>query len=187
MTTGVGIRAALLRVSLGGGAVIARMVIAELEMAVHIVADRLHLLPAALNAAEMRPGEIGELLRVAIAAAHQEQQRVIGQFRNRELPGAGRDLVGKAGIPDQEIIADFNQARWRDETRADIAKGIAIVARGNLVRRLATGQLNAVLAEEIALPRRMHAQHQHHRRWLLAMKGDVVPCPDDHFEETPVG
>src|SRR5262245_10612154 len=48
--------AAALGMGLGAGAVVARVVIAEFEMVVHVIADRLHLLPAALNAAEQRPG-----------------------------------------------------------------------------------------------------------------------------------
>src|SRR5262245_61125280 len=41
--------ATALGMALGGGAIAARMVIAEFEMVVHVIADRLHLLPAALN------------------------------------------------------------------------------------------------------------------------------------------
>jgi hypothetical protein len=67
--------------------------------------------------------------------------------------------------------------RWSNEPSADIAEGVDIIARRDAVR-----QDDAVFAEKIALPRWMHAQHQHHRRFLLAVKGDVVPCPDDHVK-----
>jgi len=46
------------------------------------------------------------------------------------------------------------------------------------VRSDAARQLNAILGQQIWLAGGMDAEHEHHRRILHALKGDVVTCPD---------
>ena len=45
------------------------------------VADRLHARPPAANGAEVRPGEIGKKVRLAISAGPKEGQRIVRQVR----------------------------------------------------------------------------------------------------------
>ena len=61
------------------GTVATSVMVAEFDLAMNVVANRLHTLPAAIDTAEQRPCEIAKLLRVAVAASQQIHQRFIGQ------------------------------------------------------------------------------------------------------------
>jgi hypothetical protein len=67
-----------LGMSFGSHAVAARVVVAEFNVVMHVVADRLHALPAAIDTAEQRPREVGKFLRVAVAAPQEVYQRFVG-------------------------------------------------------------------------------------------------------------
>ena len=56
------------------GAVCPGMVVAEFNAVVGVVADRLRPLPASLDAAEERPGEVRKLLSVAVATCQQKRE-----------------------------------------------------------------------------------------------------------------
>ena len=161
------------------GAVGAGVVIAELDLVVGVVDDRLHPFPAGVDVAEQRPGQVRQLVDVAIAAADQIDHRVVGQFRDRMQPRAGRHRIGQAGILDQEIVADLDLAGRRHDPGADIAEHVDIVMARDLRRKL-----DAMLADDVLHPRRMHAQHQDDRGFLKAMEGDVVAGANEH-ERSP--
>jgi len=55
------------------------MGIAELDVPMDEVADRLHARPAGRAVAEVPPGNVGEQIRLAVAAAQQVDQRGLGQ------------------------------------------------------------------------------------------------------------
>jgi hypothetical protein len=57
-----------LEVPFGSGPIVSREMIAKLNMGVHVIADRLHATPPALNMTEKAPREIVQLLRIAITA-----------------------------------------------------------------------------------------------------------------------
>ena len=57
------------------------------------VADRLHPRPAAVDAAEVRPGEIGEQFGLAITAWPKERQRVRRKIRHGEPLRGVVDLI----------------------------------------------------------------------------------------------
>jgi hypothetical protein len=57
-----------LGMSFGRSAVAPGVVVAEFDEVMHVVADRLHALPAAIGAAEPRPGEIGKFFSIAVTA-----------------------------------------------------------------------------------------------------------------------
>ncbi len=63
-----------------------RILIAELDTVVHIIADGLCPLPTGLHAAEQGPGKIRQLLGIAIAARQQERQDVVRQIADSPLP-----------------------------------------------------------------------------------------------------
>ena len=82
----------------------ARMVIAEFEALMHVVADRLDTLPAAGNASEQGPGEIRKSLGIAIAASNQVDQRLVRQYIDAPLLRIWRDLIGQAAVFDDEFV-----------------------------------------------------------------------------------
>jgi len=79
-------------------AVTPRVVVTERNPLMRIIANRLHALPARCHMAEQRPGQIGQLLGVAIAAAEQIDQHIVRQFSDIELPRIGRHIVGQTAI-----------------------------------------------------------------------------------------
>src|ERR1700675_1471123 len=72
--------AATFFVAFRGGPVSPRVMVAELDALVSVVADRLRPLPAALNAAKERPCQGRQLFGVAVATSHKEGKKVTGQF-----------------------------------------------------------------------------------------------------------
>ena len=87
--------AELLVVAFGRRAVTACMVVAELNAVMHIIADRLYTLPAARDRPEQRPGEIGQLLGVAIAAAVEERQDLVRQVLTSHCRASGAASSGR--------------------------------------------------------------------------------------------
>src|ERR1700721_3123956 len=97
------------------GAVPPGMVVAELAAVEGVVADRLRPLPASLDAAEERPGEVRKLLGVAVATCQQEGEDVTRQRRYVPLMCGWANLIRQAAIVDDELAADFEQSRRCDE------------------------------------------------------------------------
>jgi hypothetical protein len=79
---------ALLGVSLSGCAGRARVLVAERDMVVNEVADRLHPRPAGRCGSEQPPRLVRQAVGFAVPAAEQKQQRVYGQVLNRMLLGS---------------------------------------------------------------------------------------------------
>ena len=68
-----------LGMSFGRSAVAPGVMVAEFDMVMHVVANRLNALPAAIDAAEPRPSKVGKFLGIAVAASQQIHQCVVGQ------------------------------------------------------------------------------------------------------------
>jgi hypothetical protein len=115
-------------VALRRRAVAACVVVAKLDTFMHVVADRLHALPTAGDRPEERPGEIGQLLGVAIATSVKERQHFVRQVVNIPLPSSGRRFIRQAAIFNQNIIADFDTASGRQKPGPGIANRIEAVA-----------------------------------------------------------
>ena len=79
------------------------VLVAERDMLVDEIADRLHQPPAFAHLAEFRPGDVRQPVGLAIAAAEQIDQRVDGQRVERELRRERRDGVRLAAVVDEEI------------------------------------------------------------------------------------
>jgi hypothetical protein len=79
---------ALLGVGLGGRSGRARVLVAERNMVVNEVADRLHPHPAGRCGSEQPPCLVRQAIRFAVPAPEQKQQRVYGQVLNRMLLGS---------------------------------------------------------------------------------------------------
>jgi hypothetical protein len=91
---------------IAGAASRARIRVAEADFGVDEIADRLHTPGAAGQPSELRPGEIGELVAVAIAARDQEQQHVVGKVRDRRRPHIGRCFVRLARVLNDEAVRE---------------------------------------------------------------------------------
>jgi hypothetical protein len=74
---------------IAGAAGRARIRVAEADFGVDEIADGLYDPRAAGQFSEPRPGEIGELVAVAIAARDQEQQRFVGRSAIGVVPTSG--------------------------------------------------------------------------------------------------
>ena len=79
------------------------MLVAELDVSVDVIADRLHQRPALGDVPEFRPGQLKEAVGLAVAAAEQINQRVNGKFLQRMLDRLGRHIVRLAAVVDQKI------------------------------------------------------------------------------------
>ena len=82
------------------------MVIAELDLLVGEVEDGLEPRPARLDIAEQAPRSVGQPVGLAIAAAEQVDEDVVGQLVDRGLGRAGYDAVLETAVLDDEIIGD---------------------------------------------------------------------------------
>jgi hypothetical protein len=72
--------AAALDHDVGGGPGGAGMLVAEADMGMDEIADRLHARPARKRVAEARPGLLHQTLGLAVPAAEQERQRIVWQL-----------------------------------------------------------------------------------------------------------
>lgn len=70
-----------------------RVLVAELDVLVHEIADGLDPRPARLRLAEQAPSLLGQSIGFAVAAAEQEDQRFLGQILERDLRHMRHDLV----------------------------------------------------------------------------------------------
>ena len=151
------------------------MLVAEGEVLVDVVADGLHAAPALRRVGKQRPGRVHHLVGVAVAAAHQVHHHVVGQGLDGQLLGIRLDDVGRAGVADDEVGGDDDAPGRRDDAGDDVAEHVAIVAR------LDVGLVQQrVRRDEIGRPRRMHAEHQQHRRRPRTVVGDFEASADLH-------
>src|ERR1700721_1511584 len=97
------------------GAVPPGMVVAELAAVEGVVAGRLRPLPASLDAAEERPGQVRKLLGVAVATGQQEREDVSRQCRHVRLLRGRANLIRQTAILDDELAADLEQSQRGDE------------------------------------------------------------------------
>src|SRR5258708_5727353 len=156
-------------VAFGSGAVAAGVMVAERNALMDIVADRLHPGPSAVDAAEQRPCQIGQLLGIAVATAQQIDQDVVGQFTDRNLSRVGSRGIGQTAVGDQKRVANFQQAGRCYDPGAGVAEHVDIITPLHVPRKT-----DLVRTEKILATRRMDAQHQYHWRFLKALERDVV-------------
>ena len=84
----------------------ARVLVAEGDVAVDEVADRLDAAPAGGAGAEQLPGGLGQMVGVAVAAAQEVDQGLVRQVLHRVLHGRGDDRIGGARIVDHRVGAE---------------------------------------------------------------------------------
>src|SRR5580658_7566867 len=84
------------------------VLVAEGDMAMDEVADRLDPRPAERRVAEEVPRRLGEEVRLAISAAEKKNQRFLGQVLDRVLAGRSGNFVGLAGVANDAGAGDAN-------------------------------------------------------------------------------
>ena len=153
--------------------VVPRMRIAELESVMDVIADRLHALPASCQMTEHGPGQVGELLRVAVAAAKKIDQSFIRKLIERTLRRVRDNLVRQTAVLDDEFVAYLDETGGSHQPRANVTEDIKIIPRRN-VRIDADGMVR----HQIRLARWMNAEHEHHRHLLRAIESNLVASTD---------
>ena len=73
----------------------ARMLVAEGDVAMDEIADRLNACPARRRVAEEVPGRLGQAVGLAVAAAQEKNQRLVRQILYRVLPAEGATASGR--------------------------------------------------------------------------------------------
>src|SRR5215218_374471 len=99
----VAANAFLLMMALGCSAIGARVLIAESDAFVNVVADGLHAVPAWLGFAEEGPGEIGKSFGIAVAARQEKLQRSVGESVDLYLRRSRCNDVRFAAVVDREV------------------------------------------------------------------------------------
>jgi hypothetical protein len=75
---------------------------------------------------EQGPGGAAHVVGLAIAAAEQVAEALIGQLLDRRFGGKRIDLVGQVASLDNRVVEDPERPGWRDEAPANIAEQIAV-------------------------------------------------------------
>ena len=116
--------------SLSGAAGGARVLVIKGNMAMHVIADRLHARVSWGRAAEQLPCRLRQQVGLAIAAAQQEHEGFLGQILHGVLPGCGHHLIGLAAISNYAVGRKAEAARGRENPMAPVPEGVAIFADG---------------------------------------------------------
>jgi hypothetical protein len=88
------------------GSVASRILISELEALVNVLAHGLRPRPTAVDVIKHGPSMVRQFLRVAIPAAEQIHECVVGKSLNRPLLGIGSDPIRFAGVGDYEFATE---------------------------------------------------------------------------------
>ena len=126
------------------------------------VADRLDPRPARRRLAEQLPGDVGQPIGLAIAAAEQKDQRLLGQILDRDAarPRARPHRAGRCRRTDA-VGRQPHAAGGRDDPAAPVAEAVAI---GRDRHGGIGGQV--IRHDDVGRPREMRAEHRDHRRCL---------------------
>ena len=155
----------------------ARVGIAKPDLRVNEIADRLHDSRAAGQVSKPRPGEIGELVAVAIPARDQEQKHVVGKVGDGRRPHIRRRLVQLAGVVNDEAIGECDKAGGDLDARDAITEKIDIGAHRK--RRIGG---DFVGREQVSVTGGMDVELKEHRRLSRTIKCDVIARFDQHWE-----
>ena len=103
-----------------------RELVAEGDVVVHKVADRLHAIPSRRRMAEQFPRIFGQAIRLAVAAAQKKQDGLGRQVFDRVLPGRPYDGVRHPCIFHETVGGQLDLAFGRHNAAAPVAKIVAI-------------------------------------------------------------
>lgn len=151
------------------GARHARVFIAEHDVVMDVVADRLHAAPARRGMLKQLPRNGRQAIRLTVAAAEQKQQRLFRQVLYRQLSRLRGEHVRRAGVVDDGIGRNADTALRRDDARTPVAETVAVSRARD--RRI---EHQVVAADQIGHPREVDIQVENHGRRLRAIV--------DHFK-----
>src|SRR4029453_227479 len=104
----------------------AGMLVAELNVVMDEIADRLDAPPTCGRVAEQAPGDLGQAVGLAVATAEEKDDRLVGQFLDRLLRRRGGHHVERAAVAHGAIAREADSARGRHEATAPVAEAIAV-------------------------------------------------------------
>jgi hypothetical protein len=113
--------------SLGG----ARVLIAEGDVVMNEIADRLDPAPARHRVPEKVPRGLGKPIGLAVAAAQEKEQRLLGQVLDSVLLRRGDGRIGGATVPKHSARREADPAAGRHDPGAPIAETVAIARDGH--------------------------------------------------------
>ena len=128
-----------------------------------------------MNLAEAVPGDLAELVGLAIAAAHQVEKRVVRQCADRHFHGFGHECIRLAAVLDHSIAADRAVTGRRGEAPADVAEQVTIGLGRHLWHRHDRRRL-----ADVAVTLGMDIEQAHHLGRLRACHRDFVAISDQH-------
>ncbi len=90
----------------------------------HEVDDRLHALAAGRHSAELVPGELAQLVRLAVPAARQVWQAIQRQLMHRRFRRIARQLFVHAGVEDVRGVRQLHGADGHEHAAARVAERV---------------------------------------------------------------
>ncbi len=166
---------AALHIGFVGGLGGARMLVAEGDVIMHEVADRLHARPAERRMPEQAPRIVGQAIGLAITAAEQKQHALDREVLDLMLERSEIDRIGRARIPHDRIGAKAELSGRRDQARAPVSEAVAIAFQRD--RRVGH---QVVRTLQIGKTRGMHVQRYDHRRRLWKLKAKLTSDMNTH-------
>ena len=159
-----------------------RVLIAELDVGVHEVADRLHPAPAGGVSPNSDQATGHQSVGLAVAAGEQVDEGVVGQVGDGMLRGREGD---GSGLPLSATTVSEAMRSWPGgaRTRTHMLPKPSMYGVDRARRRDA----QQVRRHQIRRARRMHVEHQHHRRRMGGLVGQVEADVDFHGSLLAVG
>src|SRR6202044_2337564 len=108
-----------------------RVFVAERDVIVNEIADRLDSSPARGGLSEQVPSDLQKFFRIAVAARKEKNEGLFGQILYRMLLRGCRDDLGIARVIDDRGTRDPELSLGRDDATAPVAEAIAISGYGN--------------------------------------------------------
>jgi hypothetical protein len=127
----VATHAALFLKRLGSRTRRARVLVAEGDMVVHVVADRLHAGPAQRRCSEEAPSHVGETIRLAVPASQKEEQGFCGEILDLNLLSTGIRRVPPAAIADDGFSLQGDPPGRGDDPVAPVPEAVPVSLHGH--------------------------------------------------------
>ena len=138
-------------------------------------ADRLDASPPFGGLAEEVPGDIGELVDLAVATGEEVRQDFAREILDPVLDRVGSLLVGLAAVLDDGVIPEGNPPLGGNQAGATVAKGVDVM----LDRHLGL-DMELAGALQLRIPFGPGPEDQDHRRGGRHIESDLVPDSDQH-------
>lgn len=149
--------------------------VAEVQISMDEVAHGLHARPSRRGLAKAAPGFVGQKIGIAVAAAPEIDERLVGQFLHGMLSRGRGHRIGQPGIVKQPVRGQGKDPLGGDHARAPVAESVAVArerhgGRGDDVVPLHRVHLAAV----------MDTEHRDQRCRLVQGKLEAATDPDQH-------